>query len=91
LPAEIATDAKSALVFVRPHRLEIAHERNGGDNFHAKVLHINSAGPLVKVDLVTDWGAPVHVEMSHRRYSLLDLKRDADVFVRPVERRVLTE
>jgi len=75
LPAESSPDAKSALVFVRPHLLEIEHQRNGGDNFHAKVTHINAAGPLVKVDLMTDWGAPVHVEISHGRYSSLGLKR----------------
>ena len=75
LPAESAPDAKSALVFVRPHLLEIEHQRNGGDNFQAKVTHINAAGPLVKVDLMTDWGAPVHVELSHGRYSSLGLKR----------------
>ena len=46
LPAESAQDAKSAMVFVRPHLLEIEHERNGGDNFRAKVSHINAAGPL---------------------------------------------
>jgi sulfate transport system ATP-binding protein len=91
LPAETSADAKSALVFVRPHLLEIEHQRNGGDNFHAKVTHINAAGPLVKVELVTDWGAPVHVEISHGRYSSLSLKREDEVFVRPRERRVFVE
>jgi sulfate transport system ATP-binding protein len=91
LPAETSPDAKSALVFVRPHLLEIEHQRNGGDNFHAKVTHINAAGPLVKVELVTDWGAPVHVEISHGRYSSLSLKREDEVFVRPRERRVFVE
>jgi sulfate transport system ATP-binding protein len=91
LPAETSPDAKSALVFVRPHLLEIEHQRNGGDNFHAKVTHINAAGPLVKVELVTDWGAPVHVEISHGRYSSLGLKREDEVFVRPKERRVFVE
>src|SRR5437867_3509621 len=91
LPAESAPDAKSALVFVRPHLLEIEHQRNGGDNFHAKVTHINAAGPLVKVELMTDWGAPVHVEISHGRYSSLGLKRADEVFVRPRERRVFVE
>jgi len=91
LPAETSPDAKSALVFVRPHLLEIEHQRNGGDNFHAKVTHINAAGPLVKVELVTDWGAPVHVEISHGRYSSLGLKRADEVFVRPRERRVFVE
>ena len=91
LPAEFAPDAKSALVFVRPHLLEIEHHRNGWDNFRAKVTHINAAGPLVKVDLMTDWGDPVHVELSHGRYSSLGLKREDEVFVRPGERRVFVE
>ena len=91
LPAETAPDAKSATVFVRPHLLEIEHHRNGGDNFHAKVTHINAAGPMVKVELVTDWGAPVHAEISHGRYSTLALKRDDEVFVRPRERKVFIE
>ena len=91
LPAESAPDAKSALVCVRPHFLEIEHQRNGGDNFRAKVTHINAAGPLVKVDLLTDWGEPVHVEISHGRYSSLGLKRQDEVFVRPRERKVFVE
>ena len=91
LPAENAQDANSALVFVRPHLLEIERQRNGGDNFRAKVTHINAAGPLVKVDLSTDWGAPVHVEISHERYSSLGLKREDEVFVRPRERKVFVE
>lgn len=91
LPAESAPDAKSALVFVRPHLLEIEHQRNGGDNFHAKVTHINAAGPLVKVDLVTDSGNPVQVELSHRKYLSLGLKRDDEVFVRPRERKIFLQ
>ena len=91
LPAESARDAKSAMVFVRPHSLEIEHERNGGDNFRAKVSHINAAGPLVRVDLMTDWGDPVHVEISHGRYSSLGLKREDEVFIRPRERKVFVE
>jgi sulfate/thiosulfate transport system ATP-binding protein len=91
LPAESAQDAKSALVFVRPHLLEIEHQRNGGGNFRAKVSHINAAGPLVKVDLMTDWGDPVHVEISHGRYLSLGLKREDEVFIRPRERKVFVE
>ena len=91
LPAESAPDAKSALVFVRPHRLEIERHRNGGDNFRAKVTHINAAGPLVKVDLVTDSGDPVQVELSHGKYLSLGLKRDDEVFVRPRERKIFLQ
>ena len=71
LPAESAPDAKSALVFVRPHLLEIEQHRNGGDSVRAKVTHINAAGPLVKVDLVTDRGDPVQVEYRMENTCLL--------------------
>ena len=91
IPVESARDAKSATVFVRPHLLEIEHHRNGGDNFRAKVTHINAAGPLVKVELMTDWGASIHAEISHGRYSTLALKRHDEVFVRPKERKVFVE
>jgi sulfate transport system ATP-binding protein len=91
LPAESAPDAKSALVFVRPHLLEIEQHRNGGDSFRAKVTHINAAGPLVKVDLVTDWGDPVQVELPHGKYLSLGLKRDDEVFVRPKERKIFLQ
>ena len=91
LAADSAPDAKSALVFVRPHLLEIERQRNGGANFHAKVTHINAAGPLVKVDLVTDSGDPVQVELSHGQYLSLGLKRDDEVFVRPTERKIFLQ
>jgi hypothetical protein len=55
------------------------------------VIHINAAGPLVKVDLVTDLGDPVHVELSHGKYLSLGLKRDDEVFVRPRERKIFLQ
>jgi sulfate/thiosulfate transport system ATP-binding protein len=91
LPSEAAEDAKTALVFVRPHLLEIELQPNGSDHFRAKVEHINAAGPVVRVELITDWGDPVHVELSHERYRELGLQRDAEVFVIPKERKVFTD
>ena len=91
LPAESAPDAKSALVFVRPHLLEIELQPNTSDHFLAKVTHINAAGPIVKVNLVTDWGDPVHVELSHERYRALGVKRDDRVSVMPKERKVFID
>jgi len=91
LPSEAREDSKTAFVFVRPHLLEIELQPNGSDHFCAKVEHINAAGPVVKVDLLTDWGDPVHVELPHERYRALGLKRDDEVFVIPKERRVFTD
>jgi sulfate/thiosulfate transport system ATP-binding protein len=71
------------LAFVRPHLLEIARQPNGANHFRATTTHINSAGPVVKVDAITEWGAPVHVEMSQERFQALRLAKNELVFVTP--------
>jgi hypothetical protein len=69
---------------VRPHSLAISRQPNGsGNHFRAITKHINAAGPLVKIEAVTDWGAPVHVELSHECFSALQLAKDETVFVIP--------
>ncbi|HEY4709621.1 MAG TPA: sulfate ABC transporter ATP-binding protein [Candidatus Acidoferrales bacterium] len=71
------------VAFVRPHLLEITREPNGASHFRATTTHINSAGPVVKVDAVTEWGAPVHVEISQERFHALQLTKNEVVFLTP--------
>jgi len=75
--------ASGHLLFVRPHLLEIARQPSGPTYFRATTRHINSAGPLVKVEAVTEWGASVHVELSQERFRTLQLVKDEVVFVIP--------
>ena len=91
LPEHARADAETALVYVRPHLLEIDHLPNGGNNFRARVEHINPAGPLVKVELVSEWGDPVQVEISQERYRALRLQKGAEVFVTPKEKKVFLD
>jgi sulfate transport system ATP-binding protein len=72
-------------VYVRPHALEISREANGGSHFRARIKHINSAGPQVKVDAVSEWGDVFQVEMPQQRFRSLQLKSDEEVFVTPGE------
>jgi sulfate/thiosulfate transport system ATP-binding protein len=81
--AYIDDKATDNLVFVRPHLLEITRVPNGGNYFRATTKHINAAGPLVKVEAVTEWGATVHVEMSQERFRELGLVKDEAVFMTP--------
>ena len=76
------------LVYVRPHLLDIERMPNGGDHFRARIKHINSAGPLVKVEAITEWGALVHVELSQDRFRILGLLKDEAVFVIPRDVKV---
>lgn len=82
----IQQSATDHVVFVRPHALEISRRPPAGTNhFRATTRHINAAGPLVKVEAVTEWGAPVQVEMSQERFRQLSLTKGEEVFVAPKE------
>jgi len=75
-----------ATIYLRPHQLEIALSPGGGNEFRATVAHINSAGPKVKLDLITEWGGPVLAEIDHERFATLKLQRGHRVFARPKEK-----
>ena len=77
-----------AVLYVRPHLLEIVMRPNGKQTFPATVKSINPAGPQVKVELETPAGDPVHVELDHDRFRLLALRPDARVYLTPREERV---
>ena len=88
LPEQVQPHAKTAMIYIRPHSLEIAHEPPGSNYFSAKVKYLNSAGSLVKVELISDWGELVHVEISQERYRELHLKMNDNVFVHSKEQKV---
>jgi sulfate transport system ATP-binding protein len=85
LPENAQPDAQDAVVYVRPHQLDIHHQLQGQDHFRARVKHINAAGPPVKIELITEWSDTVRVEISQERFSMLHLEKDLEVFVCPKE------
>ena len=76
------------VVYVRPHFLEIHRQPNGGSHFRAVIKHINRAGPLVKIDALTEWGALVQVELPQEKFRELRLARNEAVFLIPKEMKV---
>ena len=87
LPEEQAR-LESATIYVRPHQLELDRTPRDPNHFRAQVVHINPAGPVVKVELRSEWGATIHVETSQERYENLQLSKDLEVFVSPKKRRI---
>jgi sulfate/thiosulfate transport system ATP-binding protein len=77
-----------AVLYVRPHLLEIVLRPNGKQTFPATVKSINPAGPQVKVELVADWGDMVQVDISHERFQTLHLENGAHVFLKPKEQKL---
>ena len=85
------SDGHRPLVYVRPHLLNIERRPTSENHIPAWVKHINSAGSLVKVELATEQGEHIQVEISHERYHEIDLKKDDAVFVSPRDMRVFAD
>lgn len=81
LPLRDLPDATAAVVYARPHLLEIDHQPAEPPQFRATIEYITTAGPLVKVELATETGTVVHVEMPQERYRHLGLRKGDEVFV----------
>ncbi len=87
----VASNAESALVFIRPHLLDIVNDPAAPNSFRARVSHVNPAGPVVKVELVSEWGDPVQVNLTQERYRELNLERGTDVYLVPKEMKAFPD
>jgi sulfate/thiosulfate transport system ATP-binding protein len=87
-PAGETLPDPDTVVYVRPHFLEIHRQPNGGSHFRAVIKHINRAGPLVKIDALTEWGDLVQVELPQEKFRELRLSRNESVFLIPKEMKV---
>ena len=82
-------NANKAMLYVRPHLLDIELRANGRGNYlPATVVRINPAGPQVKVELRAKTGDLVQVDLAHERFSSLGLVPGAEVFLHPKEAKV---
>ncbi len=79
-----ANGTNGALLYVRPHLLDVELKRDDrGGNFPATLVRVNPAGPQVKLELRARWGDLVQVEMEHERFQALALAPGSEVFIRP--------
>jgi sulfate transport system ATP-binding protein len=79
-----------ASVFIRPHELDVSHDSNGHPAIPARVERIHSAGPVVRIDLRTASGEPLHVEVTQDRHCELSTRIGDTVFVTPKGMRLFT-
>jgi sulfate transport system ATP-binding protein len=83
-PAYPHEQAKPIRAYVRPHELELDHAANGASSLPARVLHVNPAGSVVRVQLEADgFGTVIHVEVNPERYAELALRPGQTVFASP--------
>jgi sulfate transport system ATP-binding protein len=75
-------------VYVRPHELEISRENLNGTSLSARVLRMNPAGSVAKVELALSHGGEVQVDLPFERYLELSLQVGEVVNVSPRRVRV---
>jgi sulfate transport system ATP-binding protein len=87
-PEHLHGAESEALVYMRPHELDIQRTNNGKANLPATVKRINTAGGSTKVSVVTKQGRELVVDLPHDRRRELQLENGQDVFVYPKRVRV---
>ena len=76
----------AAVAYVRPHDIEVGRAANGEPALAARVNHVLSIGPLVRLELVREDhqdGNLIQVEISKERFRELQLERGDQVFIKP--------
>jgi len=74
---------KPANLYIRPHQFHVDRKPQGDNAIRATIKHINLAGSSVKIDLTTESGSDLQVEITQQVYSQLQLIKGEDVFVCP--------
>jgi sulfate transport system ATP-binding protein len=81
-------DEGAAMVYMRPHELDIKLHRNGAPSFEAKVTRVNPAGSIAKVTTRTSEGQDVLIDLSLDDYQRLQLSEGSNVYIYPKKARV---
>jgi sulfate transport system ATP-binding protein len=79
---------REAAGYARPHELEIGHEEGNGNGLWAALKTINTAGPVVKLQMEEAGGQRLHVELSRDQYDKLGLAHGQSYYVRPRRVRI---
>jgi sulfate/thiosulfate transport system ATP-binding protein len=81
-------DEGAAMVYMRPHELDIKLHKNGAPSFPATITRINPAGSIAKVTTRTADGQDVLIDLSLEEYQRLSLTEGSNVFIYPKNTRV---
>ena len=78
----------NALVFIRPHDLELSLMENGRPSLKAAIARIHSAGPMVRLELVADSGETFFADLPQERFRSLNVGQGGTVFAVPRDLKV---
>jgi len=91
VPTQIDGHDVPVSIYVRPHDLDLSHERNGRPSWPARVVRVTHLGAFVRLDVVLDDGAEVRVELSRERHAELEPRVGESLYVSPKDLKVFLD
>jgi sulfate transport system ATP-binding protein len=91
LPGEVDDRDKPVSVYVRPHDLDLTHERNGRTSWPGRVLRVTPLGAFVRLDVELSDGNYVRVEVMRQRYAALEPRIGETIFLAPSDVKVFVD
>jgi len=85
-PDHADADEFTAVAYVRPHEIDVDRKINGESALSARVVHILSVGPVVKLEVVRNDQQNenlIHIELSKERFRELNLAKGDSVYIKP--------
>jgi sulfate/thiosulfate transport system ATP-binding protein len=79
------------IAYVRPHEIKLHPQGNGNASIAAVIKHVNSAGPLVHLELERPDGSCFAVELSKEESRRISIATGAEVFVELKNVRIFEE
>lgn len=90
LPSERRQIMGDARVFVRPYDVTIDTQKSALPCLDARVLRVHSAGPVVRIELLTSADQRLISEVSQERFATMKIDAGSSVYVRPRHIRVFS-
>jgi sulfate transport system ATP-binding protein len=81
----------AAVAYVRPQDIDIVRQPNGTPMIAAVVNHIQSIGPIVRLELDTSDGESIEAQLSRERFGELQLRHGEQIYLKPRHLRLFLQ
>ena len=82
------SESRDATAYVRPHEVELHRVPQGDTSLAVRVVHVNPAGPVIRVRALSAAGSALNVDLSPGQYGELKVRPGEDLYATPKRVRV---
>jgi sulfate transport system ATP-binding protein len=91
MPADLGGRDVPVSVYVRPHDLDLTHERNSRPSWPGRVVRVTPLGAFVRLDVELADSSSVRVELTRQRYAAAEPQVGETIFLVPRDLKVFLE